>query len=113
MAQNMLFFQPTAIFFKGSRCVSHAFPRWAFYMARRLKEQKRFQETEDLLRWAVDGLRTEIGEKVVPRQGEVFMELKSYDSHVSYGKSFIMVDNIIVKLIPIYIYNYIYIYIYE
>lgn len=39
--------------------------RWAFYMARRLKEQKRFQETEDLLRWAVDGLRTEIGEQKV------------------------------------------------
>ena len=39
-------------------------------MARRLKEQKRFQETEDLLRWAVDGLRTEIGEqKVAARPG--------------------------------------------
>ena len=36
--------------------------RHAFLMAKRLSEQHRFQETEDLLRWAVDGLRTEVGE---------------------------------------------------
>lgn len=44
---------------------SHGLPwrlRFAFHMARRLKEQRRFVEAEELLRWAVDGLRTEIGE---------------------------------------------------
>ena len=34
-------------------------------MAKRLSEQHRFQETEDLLRWAVDGLRTEVGENKI------------------------------------------------
>lgn len=49
--------------------------RHAFLMAKRLSEQHRFQETEDLLRWAVDGLRTEVGEhKIVA--GMAFRRLK-------------------------------------
>ena len=75
-------------------------------MARRLKEQKRFQETEDLLRWAVDGLRTEIGEqKVAARQvffmcfflmGETTVNGR-FDGNFtvinSYVNSFMMVDH--------------------
>ena len=76
-------------------------------MARRLKEQKRFQETEDLLRWAVDGLRTEIGEqKVAARQVfSMFFFFKMGEATVngrfdgnftvinSYVNSFVMVDH--------------------
>eukprot|EP00439_Symbiodinium_sp_Y106_P023343 s4218_g2.t2 len=36
--------------------------RYAFLLAKRLKEQGRTQEAEDLLRWAVDGLHAELGE---------------------------------------------------
>ena len=46
--------------------------RYAFYMARRLKEQRRFVETEELLRWAVDGLRTELGEQKIAAWAESY-----------------------------------------
>ncbi|CAJ1341969.1 unnamed protein product [Effrenium voratum] len=39
--------------------------RYAFAIARRLWFQGRLQETEDLLRWAVDGLRAELGEQKI------------------------------------------------
>ena len=43
--------------------------RYAFLLAKRLKEQGRTQEAEDLLRWAVDGLHAELGEhKIATRQ---------------------------------------------
>ena len=52
----------------GSQPAKMETARYAFHMARRLREQGRYQETEDLLRWAVDGLRTELGDQKLDAQ---------------------------------------------